>query len=195
MKRTPTRILLICAAIGVALGLVGIGNSVAMVALSVAAPAFYPVLSGLYIVPGVVAASLLRRPGVGFLTQAIAGLVALPATSSLMAPGLAFLLFGAFLELPFLVTRYRIWKAWMFYIGATLVGAMGAFSAFALLDAGSLPVLVAILAPVLIILASLAWVAAGRGLAAALRKAGVAASLQPSVKQPAPEVASETPTA
>ncbi len=173
MKRTSTRILLTCAAIGVAFGLVGLGNSVLMIALFTAAPAFYPVLSGVHIVPGVIAIALLQRPGVGILTQAIAGLVAIGGTSALMAPGLAFVLFGIVLELPYLVTRYRVWSVWPTYVAAGLVGALAAFGSFALLDGSSLPPVIVVLAPVAIIVATLLWAFVARWLAAALRRSGL----------------------
>lgn len=173
MKNTTTRILLICAAIGVAFGAIGIGNSVLMAALFLSAPPFYPVLSGVYILPGIVAVTLLRRPGVAILAQVLAGLVALGATSALMAPGLAFLLYGAVLEIAFLVTRYRSWTPWPVFIAAALVGILNAVSSFTLLDMSSQPVAVRILAPITIIVATLLWAALGRGLGLALRRTGV----------------------
>ncbi|GAA3917225.1 ECF transporter S component [Microbacterium invictum] len=175
MKRVTTRTLLTCAAIGVAFGVIGIGDSALMAAVALAAPPFYPVLSGVYLMPGIIAVSLLRRPGVAILTRVLAGLVSVGATSAIMAPGLAFILFGVVLEVAHLATRYRNWSAWPVYIAAALVGLLGAVSSFALLGGSTLPVAVMILAPITIVGATLLWALLARTIAAALRRTGVGA--------------------
>src|SRR5690606_5427406 len=142
-----TRILLVCAALGVAFGVLGLGNTVVMGALALAAPPFYPVLSGVYLLPGVVAVSLLRRPGVTLIAQVIAGLVTLGATSAVMAPTLAFVLYGVIIEVAHLVLRYRVWSVWPVLVAAALVGALGAVSSFAILGGDELPPAAMIAAP------------------------------------------------
>ena len=129
MTSLSTRLLLTCAAIGVAGGLVFgvVGYLHAVVLLTV--PVVYGALIAVYFFPGVVAQSLLRRGGVALLTGTIAGL----AASAIDPVNLwrhvgAGLLIGALQELPFLLTRYRYWKAWVFALAAVVAGVvMGAF--------------------------------------------------------------------
>jgi energy-coupling factor transport system substrate-specific component len=124
-----TRLLLTCAAIGVAGGLVfGVVGYLHPVVL-LTAPLLYGALIGVYFFPGVVAQSLLRRGGVALLTGTIAGLAAsaLDPVNLWRHLGVG-LLIGALQELPFALSRYRYWKGWIFFLAAVVAGiVMGAF--------------------------------------------------------------------
>lgn len=125
MTSFSTRLLLTCAAIGVAGGLVfGVVGYLHPVVL-VTAPVLYGALIGVYFFPGVVVQSLLRRGGVALLTGTIAGL----AASTLNPQGFwrhvgVGVLIGALQELPFAVTRYRYWRAWVFVLASAIAGAV-----------------------------------------------------------------------
>lgn len=125
-----TRLLLTCAAIGVGGGLLFAASGyVALVAASV--PVVYGLTVGVYFLPGVIAQSLLRRGGVALLTGAIAGLAA-----AAFAPQWFFRSFGTGLaigllqELPFALSRYRYWKAWVYYLAASIAGIVFGIGVF-----------------------------------------------------------------
>lgn len=120
-----TRLLLTCAAIGVGGGLVfGVVGYLHPVVL-LTAPLLYGALIGVYFFPGVVAQSLLRRGGVALLTGTIAGLAAsaLDPVNLWRHVGVG-LLIGGLQELPFLLTRYRYWKGWIFSLAAIVAGVV-----------------------------------------------------------------------
>ncbi len=123
MTSLSTRLLLTCAAIGVAGGLVfGVVGYLHPVVL-LTTPVLYGALIGVYFFPGVVAQSLLRRGGVALITGTIAGL----AASALDPANLwrhvgAGILIGALQELPFALARYRYWKGWVFSLAAVVAG-------------------------------------------------------------------------
>lgn len=123
MTSLSTRLLLTCAAIGVAGGMVfGVVGYLHPIVL-LTAPVLYGALIGVYFFPGVVAQSLLRRGGVALLTGTIAGLAAsaIDPVNLWRHVGVG-LLIGALQELPFLLTRYRYWKGWVFALAAIVAG-------------------------------------------------------------------------
>ncbi|GAB3615452.1 hypothetical protein GCM10027416_00090 [Okibacterium endophyticum] len=125
MRNTSTRLLLTCAAIGVAGGLVFIGSSYIDILIASTLPVVYGVLVGVYFLPGVIAQSLLRRGGVAVLSGFVAGLVSGTFTPPLffvyLATGVGV---GVLQEVPFLIGRYRYWKPWVFYLTAVIAGAL-----------------------------------------------------------------------
>lgn len=175
VHRTSTRVLLSCAAIGVVGGIVAGASGYLAAAFAAFGPLLYGITAGTHFLPSVIALALLKRPGTGVLAGVIAGLV-----GAAFAPWwiLRFLgtglLVGALLELPFLLTRYRRWDAWLFYASAAFSGLVLAVAVFIALGAEhyawwawaiALPLWVA--SPVLF-----TWI--GRVIAARLAKAGVA---------------------
>ena len=116
MHRTSTRVLLSCAAIGVGGGLIAGASGYLAAAFAAFGPLLYGLTVGVHYLPSVVALALLKRPGTAVLAGVIAGLV-----GTAFAPWWIWryigtgLLVGALIELPFLLTRYRRWDAWMFY--------------------------------------------------------------------------------
>lgn len=124
MKNISTRLLMTCAAIGVAGGVLFTVHAWFGFLLANALPLVYGLTIGMYFVPGALVQALFRRPGVGFLTSALSGLVASPFQPIFFGAFLISLAIGVLQELPFLVGRYRYWKKWVFLVGSLLSGAI-----------------------------------------------------------------------
>jgi len=175
VHRTSTRVLLSCAAIGVVGGVVAGASGYLAAAFAAFGPMLYGLTVGSHFLPSVVALAVLKRPGMAVLAGLIAGLV-----GAAFAPWWlwryvgAGLLVGLLIEVPFLLTRYRRWDAWLYYVAAGFAGLVIAIAVFIGLGAEhyawwawaiALPLWV--LSPVLF-----TWI--GRVIAARLAKAGVA---------------------
>jgi len=181
MNRTSTRLLLTCAALGVAGSLVFVPTVYAGTALLALAPVFYGLATGAYILPGVLAQALFRRGGIAFITTLLAGLVAAPFVPGGITYLPIFALVGAVQELPFAINRYRYWRGWVFYATAVVVGAAAGISSFRLLDVATTPLWVQIVQPLTYVIAFVAFTWIGRAVAAALDRTGVARGLQRSI--------------
>ncbi|WP_173924407.1 ECF transporter S component [Agromyces sp. Marseille-P2726] len=177
MHRTSTRILLSCAAIGVGGGIVAGASGYLAAAFAAFGPLLYGITVGTHFLPSVVALALLKRPGTAILAGVLAGLVGAAFAPWWIGRFLGTgLLVGALLELPFLLTRYRRWDPWMYYLSAVFSGLVIAVAVFFALGAEyyvwwawaiALPLWV--ISPVLF-----TWL--GRLIAARLAKAGIAQS-------------------
>jgi energy-coupling factor transport system permease protein len=167
--------MLSCAAIGVGGGLVAAGAGYLAGLVAVVLPALYGITVGSHFLPSVVALALLRRPGVAVITGVIAGLVATAFAPQwfLRYVGTG-LLVGALIELPFLITRYRRWDAWLYYIAAGFAGLVLGAAVFVTFDAERFAVGVQILYLALFVLSPILFTWVGRLLATALARAGVA---------------------
>lgn len=176
---TSTRILLSCAAIGVAGGLVAGGSGYLALLLAAISPVFYGVTIGVHFLPSVVAFALLRRPGTALLAGLIAGLVG-AAFAPHWLPRLigTALLVGALIELPFLVTRYRRWDAWLFYLAAAVAGIGIAAAVYFALGGEHFPLWMWGVALPLYAGSPALFTWLGRFIAARLEKAGVARGLR-----------------
>ena len=178
MARTPvlsTRLLLVCAAIGVATGIIGGIAGLLTPVVLLAAPFAYGLLLGSHVLPGIIAQEVLRRPLVALITHVIAALVASafnPAWA-LRFLGTA-LLFGAIQEGVAALTRYRAWGAWRFFVSAAVIGVLVAVVVFFAAHLGALPLWAQVLYLVISVLGPIAWTAVGLAIGAALRQAGVA---------------------
>lgn len=178
MARTPlltTRVLLVCAAIGVATGIFGgIAGWVTIPVL--AGPAFlYGLVLGSHVLPGIIAQEVLRTPLVALVTHLIAALVASafnPAWS-LRFIGTA-LLFGAIQEGVAALTRYRAWGAWRFFVSAAVIGVLVAVVVFFAANLATLAPWAQILYLIVSVLGPVAWTAVGLAIGTALTRAGVA---------------------
>lgn len=124
MSRLGTRILLTCAAIGVAGGIVGVANTILFVIISGAVPWLLGIAAGFYVIAGVIALAVIRRPGVGLLTSVFVGLIQIPFSPGGASVLLNLVILGVVLELPYLVTRYRIWTRGLAYVGPTVLGLL-----------------------------------------------------------------------
>ncbi|WP_165314311.1 ECF transporter S component [Agromyces protaetiae] len=119
-SRYSTRFLLAVAAIGVAGGLLNIGNAYFFNFLSASIPALAGLGTGIYLLPGVVAQAATRRGGAAILALGIAGLAQAAFVPGGLGSVVSYLLIGIFLEIPFAIARYRVWPTWLHYV-ATLV--------------------------------------------------------------------------
>jgi len=170
-----TRVLLVCAAIGVATGVVGGIAGLLTPVVLLAAPFAYGLLLGSHVLPGIIAQEVLRLPLVALLTHAISALVA-----SAFNPAWAMrflgtaLLFGAIQEGVAALTRYRAWGPWRFFVSAAIIGVLVAVVVFFAADLGILPSWAQIAYLALSVCGPVAWTAIGLGVGASLRRAGVA---------------------
>lgn len=170
-----TRVLLVCAAIGVATGIVGGIAGVLTPFVLFAAPWAYGLLLGAHVLPGIIAQEVLRAPLVALITHVLAALV-----SSAFNPAWALrfigtaLLFGAIQEGVAALTRYRSWGPLRFFISAAIIGVIVAVVVFLAVDLGTLPLWAQIAYLVVSILGPIAWTALGLAVGTTLSRAGVA---------------------
>ncbi|MFD1714906.1 ECF transporter S component [Amnibacterium flavum] len=177
MQRQTTAILLTCAAIGVAGGLVFVLEGLISGTVAAAAPFLYGATLGVYFLPGAIAMVLLRRPGVALLSAVIAGVVVSPFTSISVRAIAATALIGALQELPYAITRYRKRPVWLLYLGAVVAGAI--FSAVVLVafDVVSLAPGLQFVAVLSSVLAPVVFTAIGHAIALGVARTGAARSL------------------
>lgn len=174
-SRLSTRVLLTCAAIGVATGLVSAVAGYLSAPVSAAIPVLYGVMLGSHVLPGVVAQALLRLPWVALLTHVLAALV-----STAIAPHWATrflgaaILIGGIQEGVAALTRFRHWEWWRFVISAVVVGVVLGVSIGIAADVTKFAPWAMVVYFGLFLLAPIAWTFAGMAIAGALRRAGVA---------------------
>ena len=173
-SRLSTSVLLTCAAIGVAAGV--LGGVAGWITLPVLAgiPVLYGFVLGVHVLPGIIAQETLRLPWVALITHVLAALV-----SSAIAPIYAMqfigtaILFGGIQELVAAVVRYRSWAPWRFFISALVIGVVVAAAVFFAADIGAMPLWARITYLVLAVMGPVAWTAVGLGIGAGLRRAGI----------------------
>ncbi|SFI60584.1 MULTISPECIES: ECF transporter S component [Microbacterium] len=174
-SRLSTRVLLVCAAIGVATGLLTVVAGYVSAPVWAILPIVYGLVLGAHVVPGVIAQALLRMPWVALVTHLLAGIVA-----SAFAPqwvgrylGMA-LLIGGLQEGVAALTRYRHWEGWRFFISAVVVGVVLVIGMGFALDAGKLVPWALAVFYALLILGPVLWTFVGLAIGSGLRRAGVA---------------------
>jgi energy-coupling factor transport system permease protein len=170
-----TRVLLVCAAIGVATGILGGIAGLVTPGVLLLTPYLYGLVLGSHVLPGIIAQEVLRRPLVALVTHVIAALIASafnPAWA-LRFIGTA-LLFGAIQEGIAALTRYRAWGAWRFFLSAAVIGILVAVVVFFAAHLGTLPLWAQIAYLVVSVLGPIAWTAVGMAIGTALSRAGVA---------------------
>ena len=169
-----TRVLLICAAIGVATGIVGGIAGLLTPLVLVAAPFAYGLLLGAHVLPGIIAQEVLRLPLVALVTHVLAALV-----SSAFNPAWAgrfiatALLFGLIQEGVAALTRYRAWGVWRFFVSGAIIGAVIAAVVFFAADLAALAPWAQAAYLVLSVLSPVLWTALGIAIGSGLRRAGV----------------------
>lgn len=169
----PTRVLLTCAAIGTAGGLLLVPVSLVSIAIGPIAPLAFAVLSGLWNTPFVLALALLRRPGVALLASLFAGIVNAILTPVGASAILTCLMVGAMVEIPLALGLYRSWRAWIFYVGGAVFALAYALYSMAYLGAADWAPWTQVAYLVLSIGSSLGSVWLGRFIAARLAAAGL----------------------
>ena len=169
-----TRVLLTCAAIGVAAGLVSAGLAYASFLISATIPLLYGAMIGVYFLPGVIAQSLLRLPLVALITNMLSALVGLAFAPHLAAAFLGTaLLIGILQELIFVIFRYRRWDTWLFYVPPVFGGLAFGLLVWTTFDAERFTFATQLIYLSLFFLSPVGFTLIGRGIAAALGRAGV----------------------
>lgn len=166
--------LLVCAAIGVATGIVGGVAGMLTPLVLATAPFAYGLLLGAHVLPGIVAQEVLRLPLVALVTHVLAALVASafnPAWAGRFL-GTA-LLFGAIQEGVAALTRYRAWGVWRFFVSGAVIGVILAVVVFFAAHLSTLAPWAQVTYLVLSVLSPIAWTALGVAIGAGLRRAGV----------------------
>lgn len=176
MPRTlSTRVLLVCAAIGVATGILGGIAGLLTPVVLVAAPFAYGLVLGSHVLPGIIAQQVFRLPLVALTTHLLAALVASAFNPAWIGRfiGTA-LLFGAIQEGVAALTRYRSWGAWRFVLSGLVVGIVVAVVVFFVADLGTLAPWAQLTYLIVSVLGPIGWTLLGLALGEQLRKAGVA---------------------
>jgi ABC-type cobalt transport system, permease component. len=169
-----TRVLLVCAAIGVATGIVT-AIWTPLHALAAGAVPFYGLVLGFHALPGVIAQQVLRLPWVALITHAMAALIATAFVPFMAGRYLmAALVFGGIQEGVSALTRYRHWETWRFLLSGLVTGLVLAVPMWFAFHVSTLEPWAAVLFVVLFVLGPVAWTAVGLGIGSALRRAGVA---------------------
>ncbi|MCR2764893.1 ECF transporter S component [Microbacterium sp. zg.B48] len=176
-SRISTSVLLTCAAIGVATGVLSAGAGAISGFVSAGAPILYGLVLAIHVLPGVVAQELLRRPWVALITHMIAALVASAVVPLWIGRyvGTA-LLIGLLQEGIAALGRYRRWESWRFFLSAVIVGVLIAVPIWFAADASRFVLWGQILYIALFLLGPVLWTAVGLAIGAALRRAGVSRS-------------------
>lgn len=174
-SRLSTRVLLVCAAIGVATGLLGGLEGWLAAPVIAAVPILYGFVLGVHVLPGIIAQETLRLPWVALVSHLVAALA-----SSAIAPPYTFrflgtaLLFGALQEGVATLVRYRSWAPWRFFVSGVVIGIVVALAVFFIADLGALAPWAQIAYLALALLGPVAWTAVGLWIGVGLRRAGVA---------------------
>lgn len=166
--------LLTCAAVGVATGILGaIAGWITVLVLAVA-PILYGFVLGVHVLPGIVAQQVLRAPWVALIAHLLAALV-----SSAFAPMYALqfvltaLLFGGIQEAVAALTRYRAWSTWRFLISAVAIGVVIAAVVALAADLQRLAPWAQVAYVGLSLAGPVGWTLVGRATGSALRRAGI----------------------
>lgn len=175
--RFPTAILLTCAALGVAGGLLLAPANWISTILFPGLPFVSVALAGLWLLPSVIALRLLRRPLVGLLVGLLAGLVIVPFSGYGFGSVATNLWWAAFTELPFLFVIWRYWGTWLHYVGAVVVGVVYPLLAWASFNLETMPVAVRIAFFAITLASCVGATALGILIADRLRRAGVGGRL------------------
>src|SRR5688572_1378199 len=172
--RLSTSVLLTCAAIGVAAGVLQAGAGAISGPVSAAVPILYGLVLGVHVLPGVIAQDLLRAPWVALITHLVAALVASAVVPLRIGRYVGTArLSGAVQEGIAALGRYRRWEPWRFFLSAVIVGAVIAVAIWFAADVTRFPLWGQIVYIVLFLLGPVMWAAVGLAISRALRRAGV----------------------
>lgn len=174
-RRTPTRILLACAAIGAAGGLIVAPITIfSSTGPALALPVIYALLSMVKLLPGVLAQTLLRLPGVALLTGVIVGLINIPFSAHGPMVFVSLAGVGLLQEIVVAVLLYRRWGLLVQLINNLVAGAAIAWLGWRLFAADATHAGVAIGYWGAAIAAIIAVTLIGYLIAARVRRSGVA---------------------
>ncbi|WP_460801544.1 ECF transporter S component [Microbacterium sp. GXF6406] len=169
-----TRVLLICAAVGVATGLVLAAAGYLSIPVSAGVPVLYGLVLGSHVLPGIIAQSLLRVPGVAIISHVLAALV-----SSAFAPAWVMryigtaLLIGAIQEGITALGRYKHWGMGRFLTSAVIIGVILAVPIGFAVDLGQFAPWARVVYLAMFVIGPVVWTFVGVRIGNALRRAGV----------------------
>lgn len=167
--------LLICAAIGVATGLLAAGWAVLHAVTAAGAPWAYGLVLGFHSLPGVIAQRMLRQPWVALITHGIAAIVAIALAPTMLAGYLtAAIVFGGVQEGTAALTRYRHWEPWRFFASAAVTGLLLAVPLWFAFHVSGFAPWAQILFVALFLIGPATWTGVGLGVGSGLQRAGVA---------------------
>ena len=175
--RFPTAIMLTCAALGVAGGILLAPANWISTLLFLGLPFVSVGLAGLWLLPSVIALRLLRRPLVGLLVGLLAGLVIVPFSGYGFSSVATNVWWAAFTELPFLFVLWRYWGTWLHYLGAAIVGIVYPILAWTSFNLGTFDLGLQITFFAITLASCLGGTALGILIADRLRRAGVGGRL------------------
>lgn len=132
-RRYTTRTILTAVALGAAVGVILIPVNFAQGALTAAAPMLAVAIYGLWGMSALIPLALLRRGGTGIIGCTAAGIV------TIISPDGVFMVlmmvgWGALMEVPFTITRYRLWGWKMFAVSGLITGLIACGMSVASLD-------------------------------------------------------------
>ena len=174
-QRISTRVLLVCAAIGVATGLVSAVAGYLSVPALALSPLVYGIVLTAHLLPGIVAQEMLRQPWVALITHLLAALVAVAVSPQwIMSYVLAVVLMGGLQEGWAAVGRYRRWSTGWFILSGLLVGIVLGFSAsLAIGLSRNLSFAMTAAAIGITVVAAVGWTLVGVSVGRGLRRAGL----------------------
>ncbi len=121
-KRWTTKDILVSGMIGIVFAFVQLGLTYAFMAAAVSAgPVVARLLNGFFFLSGFMALAIVRKPGIGLLSQTITGLVMTPLTPFGILMLFGCLINGVLTELMFVPTRYRKYSLPVFVIGMGVI--------------------------------------------------------------------------
>lgn len=167
--------LLVCAAIGVAMGAAtALLTPLHGLSAAVAIP-LYGLVLGFHAIPGVIAQQVLRLPWVALITHSLAALIACAFVPVMAGRYLmAAIVFGGVQEGVSALTRYRHWELWRFLVTGVVTGVILAVPLWFAFHLSTFPAWAGIVFAVAFILGPVVWTAVGVGIGSGLRRAGVA---------------------
>lgn len=118
-RRYTTRTILTAVALGAAVGVILIPVNFVTSAITAAAPMVAVTIYGLWGMSALIPLALLRRGGTGIIGSTAAGIVTIISPYGVFMV-VTMVAWGVFMELPFLVTRYRLW-GWKMFTAAGLI--------------------------------------------------------------------------
>ncbi|MDJ1371366.1 ECF transporter S component [Gulosibacter molinativorax] len=178
MRNISTRLLIACAAIGVAGGVLFTAHAWIGGLTVNTIPFLYGITMGLYFLPGALAQALFHRGGVALLTASLSGLVASPFQPIGFLAFLIGIVIGLIQELPFLIARYRVWKTWLFLVSGLVSGLLTMGAAFGILGGQNYNLGGTILVVASFFISPVIFTGIALWLARALDQAGVARGLR-----------------
>lgn len=120
-RRYTTRTILTAVALGAAVGVILIPINFAQGAVTAAVPMAAVAVYGLWGMSSLIPLALLRRGGTGIIGGTAAGIVTIISPYGVFMV-VMMVVWGVFMELPFLVTRYRLWGWKMFTVAGLITG-------------------------------------------------------------------------